>query len=63
MKARSANVEVGNHLSICVKAEENRETLCRGGQPQHLPDVYWHLASSPANKGKWERSDVCAAAT
>jgi hypothetical protein len=32
-------LEFGNHLSICLKTEENQENLCRDGRSQDLPDA------------------------
>jgi hypothetical protein len=52
-EAHSGNSELGNHLSICLKTEENQENLCRDGRPQDLPDAYWLLASSPANESTY----------
>jgi hypothetical protein len=31
MRSMSSNLEFGNHLSICLKTEENQENLCRDG--------------------------------
>jgi hypothetical protein len=45
--------ELGNHLRICLKTEENQEYLCRDGRSQGLPVTHWLLASSPANKRLW----------
>jgi hypothetical protein len=39
-KACSSNLELGNHLSICLKTEENQENLCRDGRSQDLRDAY-----------------------
>jgi hypothetical protein len=49
-EACSSNFELGNHLSICLKTEENQENLCRDGRSRDLPDAYWLLASSPADE-------------
>jgi hypothetical protein len=50
-EACNSNLEFGNHLSICLKTEENQENLCRDGRSQDLSaDAYWLLANSPANK-------------
>jgi hypothetical protein len=35
-EACSSNLEFGNHLSICLKTEENQESLCRGDRSQDL---------------------------
>jgi hypothetical protein len=32
-------VATWNHLSICLKTEENQENLCRDGRSQDLPDA------------------------
>jgi hypothetical protein len=32
LEARSSNLEVGSHLSVCLKGEENEETVRRHGQ-------------------------------
>jgi hypothetical protein len=31
LEACSSNLEFGNHLSICLKTEENQENLCPDG--------------------------------
>jgi hypothetical protein len=51
-EACSINSELGNHLSICLKTEENQENLCRDGRSQDLPDAYWllSLCLSPSSK-------------
>jgi hypothetical protein len=46
----STNLELVNHLDICLKTEGNQENLCRVGRSQNLPDAHWLLASNSANK-------------
>jgi hypothetical protein len=33
-------LELGKHLSIYLKTEENQENQCRDGRSQDLPDAY-----------------------
>jgi len=35
-----ATWDLGNHLSICLKTEENQENRCRDDWSQSLPDAH-----------------------
>jgi hypothetical protein len=38
--ACSSDLELGNHLSICLKTEENEENICRDGQSRDFLDAH-----------------------
>ena len=40
-----ATWNLGNHLSICFQAQENQESLCRGGRSQDLPSADYNQQS------------------
>jgi hypothetical protein len=40
LDARSGSLELRSFSGICLKTDENEETLWRDGRSQELPDVY-----------------------
>jgi hypothetical protein len=39
-ETRSSKMEIGNHLNIYLKTEENQENVCREARLQDLPDAH-----------------------
>jgi hypothetical protein len=57
--ACNSNFVLGNHLSICLKTEENQETWERDGQSHGLPDAHWLAASGLAKLSKLHLQIEC----
>jgi hypothetical protein len=53
-EARGSNLELGNHLGICLKVEENQESQYRCGRSPGFRDAHWVLASISEKESMWE---------